>query len=673
MRLFFISIALLTLFISCAKEEISFPTQDDDFFINAEIYLARLTGENETNFFSLDYIPNHHQSIADSFGFEATVSQEALDVRLDFLRKNDSIRFVENLIHDYGWPVWGAIRKYQSDDNRHVYAIPFVSLEHTHTISVLFAISTDLDPFYENTSNTNGFFYVNTKRLDVIDEIHDNLDCENRQLVFRIFNYIRFDDILFQSQDDLLIQSADSCEDGLHSEDIPISFRDGCSTTIEVCDVKLPQVLLPESEVEFRDCIYITFEYECGGSGGIGSGNGSIPGGNAGNQGGAQGGHTGSTFESLILNSIFAECTTASSDAQGGSDNPNCGALLEAILNLGEGALSVDAWLYLFNSNSRLLSLAATISPDLSDALNFYISYLLDGKPINFSFREFSRAYQEIFALQEMLGLSDIDRQWLLENTMNASSYSLSHARSLVEFLSVNYSEEDIVLAKQLLDILIAADGNFDSAANSFINSTLSSSLISEEVIWSQITFSSNNDLWEILFEVLKEIAPNLVPILDTYVELRSSFEAFNNGNYAQSAESFVFAAITLLPVDKLKDVLRLAKGLRKTIKIYKQSRFLRSLDNNIVEGFKKTVLDSNKMSHIFDNSGHNLVDVVSAAGDREKVISKLYERIHFQNVISTIPLSQTREIIVENVFGFSITARLTNVEGVLRIGTMFR
>ena len=182
------------------------------------------------------------------------------------------------------------------------------------------------------------------------------------------------------------------------------------------------------------------------------------------------------------------------------------------------------------------------------------------------------------------------------------------------------------------------------------------------------------NDFWEVFFEIIKQIAPEVIPGLDTYTELKQSFDSYSGGDYTQSAESFAWAVVTIIPIDKAKDLFKLLKATRKSWKVFKMVKKLRGLSDEIVEGFKKTIFDSNKMSHIFDNVNHNLDSVVNFLGSRESVIAKVYEKLHSSPYFNQIPNSPVSlDIPFAGGFnGETIVVKVTKVNGIVRISTMW-
>ena len=180
-----------------------------------------------------------------------------------------------------------------------------------------------------------------------------------------------------------------------------------------------------------------------------------------------------------------------------------------------------------------------------------------------------------------------------------------------------------------------------------------------------------DDDFFEIMFEMMKEIVPELIPGVDTYIELKNAFEAYDNGNYWQSAESFAFAMLTVTPADKCKDFVKVFKTGRKGFKIFKLFGKLKSLSPALAKGFKKTLIKLQKNDHIFRNStGHwpALKSVTKAVGGKENLVYNVYKKVFDSGIISTLITGIAKQFdIVIN--GVHIRGKIIKTaDGIIRI-----
>ncbi len=180
-----------------------------------------------------------------------------------------------------------------------------------------------------------------------------------------------------------------------------------------------------------------------------------------------------------------------------------------------------------------------------------------------------------------------------------------------------------------------------------------------------------DDDFWDIMYEMLKEVVPELIPGVDTYLELKSAMEAYDNGSYWQSAQHFALALLTVTPADKCKDFVKVFKSGRKGFKIFRLFDKIKSLSPELADGFKKTVLDRNKMDkHIFVKK-HNLRGVTKKVGGKENLIFEIYKKIHDQGLLQTFPDNVPVEFTL-NIQGYNVTVRGIKTNGTFRIGTVF-
>ena len=149
-----------------------------------------------------------------------------------------------------------------------------------------------------------------------------------------------------------------------------------------------------------------------------------------------------------------------------------------------------------------------------------------------------------------------------------------------------------------------------------------------------------DNDFFEIMFEMMKEIVPELIPGVDTYIELKNAIEAYDNGNYWQSAESFALAVLTVTPADKCKDFVKVFKTGRKGFKIFSLFDKLKALDPLLAKGFKETLLKLQKNDHIFrKHPGHwpDLKNVTKAVGGKENLVFNVYKKVFDSGIINSL------------------------------------
>lgn len=161
----------------------------------------------------------------------------------------------------------------------------------------------------------------------------------------------------------------------------------------------------------------------------------------------------GYTSSTPLFNSL---CNSTSSGTQGGSSSSNCSALLAAILNLGEEALSEEAWLFLFNTDNELLSKISTIDPESAEALQAYIIYLISNSETSstssVTFRQFSRQYELVSSLQSILALSADDFDWLLADALSSGTESVANR---INYFLNNHQLEYFSSVKDAVEIYI--------------------------------------------------------------------------------------------------------------------------------------------------------------------------------------------------------------------------
>lgn len=168
-----------------------------------------------------------------------------------------------------------------------------------------------------------------------------------------------------------------------------------------------------------------------------------------------------------------------------------------------------------------------------------------------------------------------------------------------------------------------------------------------------------DNDFFEIMFEMMKEIVPELIPGVDTYIELKNAMEAYDNGNYWQSAESFAFAVLTVTPADKCKDFVKVFKTGRKGFKIFRLFDKLKALDPLLAKGFKETLLKLQKNDKIFrKHPGHwpDLKNVTKAVGGKENLVFNVYKKVFDSGIINSLT--------VNTPFTFNITINGVHIRG---------
>ena len=129
---------------------------------------------------------------------------------------------------------------------------------------------------------------------------------------------------------------------------------------------------------------------------------------------------------------------------------------------------------------------------------------------------------------------------------------------------------------------------------------------------------------------------------------------------------------LTVTPADKCKDFIKVFKTSRKGFKIFRLFDKLKALSPEIAEGFKKAVLNRNDMDFHWFIPKHNLKRVVKKVGGEENVIFEIFKKIDELGLSALIPNApQTKEFVI-NIQGIDVTVRLTKVNGVVRIGTLF-
>lgn len=471
----FFSFFLLILF-SCNDDDQIVVGEDNTPEYSEADLLASLTTDREINFFSVDYIFGQNSAIAasliDSVEFDAFEAQ----LRIDFLRKHDNLGIVDNLVENYGWPIWKAVKQIPADNEAgFIYVIPFVDFTSNLTQSVLFAIPTSDDPFYSSYRDKAGYYYRNTTRAEIEESVSTDFSCDDTQAVFEIMEYSNFDITVFSASNTLFSEILDLCDDGFTTDDV-VMFRDECSVTFVACVNDI--AFAPEDEVELRnrECYEVIFSYECGGGGGSGSGSegggggigtGTIPGGIAGTSTTNPtniGNGTGPSFESIMFANIIADCSNAASSDGGNSGGgaAGCSSFLDAIANLGENTLTFDVWLYMFNENQDLLDLAISIDPVLGMVFNSYVEAVAE-EETSLSFRQFHQVSQAAASVQAHLSLNDYQINNLFSEAISSSNFAestLLQISTLVNSFAVNSTQYNtsVVASLTYLGLLESPD-----------------------------------------------------------------------------------------------------------------------------------------------------------------------------------------------------------------------
>lgn len=125
-------------------------------------------------------------------------------------------------------------------------------------------------------------------------------------------------------------------------------------------------------------------------------------------------------------------------------------------------------------------------------------------------------------------------------------------------------------------------------------------------------------DYWEILWELIVLIAPELIPGIDTAVELMDAVQAANDGNWWQSSLSFAGAILTLTPWDKIKDSYKLAKAIGRANRWFDLIKRCSFFDAEKAYGLRHRLKIELNNPHIFRYSpGHlpALNPAIEAAG----------------------------------------------------------
>ena len=98
----------------------------------------------------------------------------------------------------------------------------------------------------------------------------------------------------------------------------------------------------------------------------------------------------------------------------------------------------------------------------------------------------------------------------------------------------------------------------------------------------------------------------------------------------------------------------------------------LKALDPALAKGFKKFVIDKNKMSKQFIPK-HYLDNVVKKVGGEENLVFELYRKIGAGSYTPFVPIPTGSHIVVKiNIQGFDVTIQLSKFDGIVRIGSLW-
>ena len=195
-------------------------------------------------------------------------------------------------------------------------------------------------------------------------------------------------------------------------------------------------------------------------------------------------------------------------------------------------------------------------------------------------------------------------------------------------------------LGSRSLEMVCAPGSATHAQLRALLAEQIDAELASIGESWPATPAFFDDTFFQILLEILEETVPELIPGVDTYLELRRAVESYTEGNYYDSSFYFAGAILTVTPVDKFKDLLRVFKAGRKGITIVRLYDRLRRLDYGAAKGFKSTVVGEMKNTHIFfKKKGHwpDLKPLTETFGGKENLIYTVYDRAFQDGIFDTL------------------------------------
>ena len=228
-------------------------------------------------------------------------------------------------------------------------------------------------------------------------------------------------------------------------------------------------------------------------------------------------------------------------------------------------------------------------------------------------------------------------------------------------------------LGSRSLEAVCAPGSATHHQLRSLLAEQIDAELASIGEAWPSSPAFFDDTFFQILLEILKETVPELIPGVDTYLELRRAVESYTEGQYYDSSLYFAGAILTVTPVDKFRDLLKVFKAGRKGIAIVRLFQRLNHLDYNLARGFKNTVIDEMRNPHIYSKKHWpGLKDAVNKVGGKENLIYRVYQDAHRLGLHRTAgPQATIFDITVE---GYPIRAKIVKIyDGSVRIDNFYK
>ncbi len=261
------------------------------------------------------------------------------------------------------------------------------------------------------------------------------------------------------------------------------------------------------------------------------------------------------------------------------------------------------------------------------------------------------QVYAQVKMLTEKVGLTPLRVSWLVDH----SDVSSTFAQWLTEF---DHHAGDIGLIQRVLDFRMNNDENDLSAAQNFLAAELETILSTYNLSLPGNQSAWTPDYWEIVWEVLKTVVPELIPGLDTAIELKNAIESANNGDWWQSSWHFAGAILTLSPWDKIKDSYKFAKALGRANRWFDLIKRCSGYSDELARGLRNILNKELNNPHIFRKASGHLPDLnpaITAAGGTDNLLFDVYKKVHDDDLAAGLQVGQGARLINFHMHGIDM------------------